>query len=193
MRSSRALLAGALLALAPVASAAERPALQPTRDVAVEYRVEAAAAAPPQVIRMWWTDHGGELRIELAGQPSYVLADFKTAQMTMVLPPRKTVLEIPLDPRVAPGFIIPDDVEMTRRGTDIVAGTGCTLWDLRGKSGTGRACITADGLLLRADGHLGGRAAGTIEAVSVAYGAQPAALFALPQGFRRMDLKDPRR
>jgi hypothetical protein len=196
MTARTMILGGALLALAPLCRAAEHPSLQPSRDVAVQYHVEArdaGAESRPQMIRMWWTDHGGMLRIEMAGQPSYVLADFRTRRMTMVLPSRKTTLELPLDPHLAPGFVIPDDVAMTPRGSDTVAMTPCTLWDLKGPSGTGRACITQDGVLLRAEGHVGAEAAGAIEAVSVAYGPQPPRLFTVPDGFRRMDLKHLRR
>lgn len=67
-----------------------------------------------------------------------------------------------------------------RRGTDTVAGVPCTLWqttDLRGS--VVLACITADGVLLRAS--VGGHP--VIEAKTVTYGPQPASLFAVPEGY----------
>ncbi len=74
-----------------------------------------------------------------------------------------------------------------------MAGLDCTVWNLTGKQGTGSACITADGVVLRADGQARREGSGRLEATSVAYGPQPAALFEPPPGFQRMDLAGRRR
>ncbi|MDQ2805124.1 MAG: DUF4412 domain-containing protein, partial [Pseudomonadota bacterium] len=127
------------------------------------------------------------------GQPQYALVDLASRHMTLVFPGQQTVLDAPLDPRLTPGFVIPPSTQMVRRGTDIVARTSCAVWDLRGDTGAGTACITADGLLLRGRGQVEGGLGGSIEATAVTYGPQPASLFALPPGYVRMDLRNTQR
>ncbi len=70
-----------------------------------------------------------------------------------------------------------------------MAGQTCEVWRLTGPHGTGKACITSDGLVLRAVGSMDEAGTGRLEAVSVTYGPQPASLFAPPPDFRRMDLQ----
>ncbi len=178
------------------AFAAESPPLRPTRDVAVVYRVEAVArdAAPrAHMIHMYWGDGGNALRVELDAQPIVTLIDFRRQRMAVLIKDRQVVLETKLDPRLVPGFVLPRDAAVVRAGTDTVAGLGCTVWNLSGPRGAGSACITGDGVLLRAQGAAEKDGSGRLEAVSVTYAPQPASLFALPPGLARMDLGTPRR
>lgn len=176
----------ALAVVALVASGAvaqERPAVRPSDDVAVVYRVQGTNPnnePEARTVRMFWTGQGSRMRMEMEGQPGFALVDFVANRMTMVLITQQSYLQVPFDPQHAPGLDIPAGVTMTRSGTDRIAGTPCTLWDMRGQQGSGTACIAGDGLLLRVSGLSGGAAA--LEAVSVSYGAQPASLFALPAG-----------
>jgi len=174
-----------LIVLAVPAAAQERPAVRPQHDVAVTYRADGTDAnGRPEThqIRMSWTDQGRRMRLEMAGQPGFALVDFAASRMTMVLLQQHSFIELPFDPQHAPGLDIPASVSMTRAGTDTVAGTPCTLWDMKGPQGAGTACITEDGLTLRLReaGVSGSPAA--LEAVSVAYGPQPADLFTVPPG-----------
>ena len=73
-----------------------------------------------------------KLRVELRGQPVVALIDFKRQRMGMLFEPGKIFFETKLDPRVVPGFVLPADANVTRAGTDTVAGMGCTVWDLSG-------------------------------------------------------------
>jgi hypothetical protein len=193
-------LAALALALAGAISAAaaqDVPALRPTRDVAVVYRV--VGSPPPSglqggaeqahTIRMIWGDQGQELRVEVDRQSTVALIDFKRQRATMLIEPQRLALDFTLDPRLIPGFVIPADATVTRAGTDTVAGQTCEVWKLTGPRGTGEACITRDGLVLRAEGSLADAGTGRLQAVSVAYGPQPALLFAPPPDFRRMDLQ----
>jgi hypothetical protein len=195
----RSILTGAaLLSLAavPAAAAADGPLLHPSRDVAVVYHVEGtpAAGGPAQIhtIRMFWGDGGEALRVELDTQPVVALIDFKRQRMEMLLPTKQVVLDAPLDSRLVPGFVIPPGATAKRAGGDTVAGQGCTVWNLSGPQGGGTACVTADGVVLRAEGSAAHQGAGRLEATSVTYAPQPASLFVPPPGFRRMDLKPPR-
>lgn len=186
----------ALLSLAASGPAsADQPLMRPTRDVAVVYRVQGTPAgggpAQTHAIRMFWGDGGQELRVELDTQPVVALIDFKRQRMEMVLPAQRVVLDAALDPGLVPGFVMPPGATATRGGTDTVAGQGCTVWHLTGPRGAGTACITGDGVVLRAEGSAAHEGSGRLEAVSVTYAPQPDALFAPPPGFRRMDVKRP--
>ena len=191
-------IAAALLAVAcSPAFSADLPLLHPDRDVAVVYRAEGSSEGgrAPQsgTIRMYWGDQGNKLRVELSGQPVVALIDFKRQRMGMLFEPGKVFFETKLDPRLVPGFVLPADANVARAGTDTVAGVGCTVWDLSGRRGTGSACITQDGVVLRAIGEAAKKGSGRLEAVSVTYAPQPESLFAAPPDFRRMDPGTPRR
>jgi hypothetical protein len=178
----------ALLATVSAAAAQDRPAIRPSRDVAVLYRAQGPSAnGTPEAhgIRMFWTDQGRRLRLEMEGAPGFALVDFVTNRMTMVMMPQKLYLELPFDPGHAPGLDIPANVAMQRMGDDTVASTACTVWKMTGERGGGTACITSDGLLLRVRGAASGQSA-ALEAVSVAYGPQSPDLFAVPSGFRAL-------
>jgi hypothetical protein len=196
----RFILAGAALlalALARNAAAQDVPALRPTHDVAVVYKV--AGSPPPSgveqahTIYMIWGSEGRELRVQVDRQPTVVLVDFARQLITMLVEPQRLAIVFTLDPRLIPGFIIPPDATVTRAGTDTVAGLTCEVWKLTGPRGSGRACVTPDGLLLRASGSVDRGGTGRLEAVSVVYGPQPASLFTPPPDFRRMDLQTARR
>ena len=178
------------------ALAADLPSLHPSRDVAVVYHAEGTADAHggPQshTIRMYWGEDGGALRVEVEGQPIVALIDFKRQRMAMLIGPRQVVLETKLDPALVPGFVLPAGAKAVRDGTDTVAGLGCAVWRLTGPQGGGTACITGDGVVLRADGAAE-HGSGRLEAISVTYAPQPEALFAPPPGYARMDLGHPRR
>ncbi|MGH7152698.1 MAG: hypothetical protein ACREF3_02125 [Acetobacteraceae bacterium] len=196
MRRS-AVATAVLLTVCSPAFGADLPLLHPDRDVAVVYRAEGSSrdGRAPQsgTIRMYWGDNGNELRVELDGQPVVALIDFKRQRMAMLFKPAKVLVETKLDPRLVPGFVLPSDANVTRAGTDTVAGVGCTVWDLSGRQGKGSACITQDGVVLRAKGEATEEGSGRLEAVSVTYATQPASLFAAPPDFKRMDPGTPRR
>ena len=180
-------LALALLAALPAAGQ-QRPVLRPTRDLAVVYRVQATGPTgqpEARTVRMYWTGQGSRLRLEADGQPGFALVDFAAGRMRMVMPAQKAYAEVTFDRDHAPGLNIPANATVERGGSDTVAGVGCTVWTVRGPQGGGTACITDDGLLLRVSGSQPGQAA-ALEAVSVAYGPQPASLFTLPGGLRQI-------
>jgi len=170
------------------AAGQQRPILRPTRDLTAEYRVLAPGPnGEPQTrtIRMYWTGHGTRLRLETEGQPDYALVDYAAGRMTMVMLSQKAYAEVTFDADHAPGLNIPPGATLDRAGKDTIAGSTCTEWQMKGPQGGGTACITDDGLLLRIRGEQPGQAA-PMEAVSVAYGAQPASLFAVPAGLRQV-------
>lgn len=187
------LLAFAGARVVPAAAAQDMPTLRPTHDVTVVYGV--VGSPPPSgaeqthTIRMIWGDRGQALRVEIDQGKAITLIDFAQHRVTMLIKPQRLALDFTLDPRLVPGFVIPADAHLSRVGTDTVAGQGCEVWKLTGPRGAGTACITRDGLVLRAVGTMANAGTGRLEAVSVTYGPQPAALFAPPPDFRRMDLQ----
>lgn len=190
------MLAGAMLAACCGPALADTPPLHPSRDVAVVYRatgvVEKNGAPQSRTIRLYWGEDGEALRVEVEGQPMVALVDFRRNRMALLIEPRKIMIETKLDPKMVPGFVLPADAKAVRGGTDTVAGLSCDVWRMSGPSGKGSACITSDGVVLRAGGAAE-HGSGELQAVSVAYGPQPASLFALPPDFARMDLQHPRR
>jgi len=183
------LATAALAALAALPAAAQnRPILRPTHDLAVVYRVQATGPngqSETRMVRMFWTSQGTRLRLETDGQPGFGLVDYATGRMTMVMLPQKAYAEVTFDADHAPGLNIPTGAVIDRSGSATVAGTPCTEWTLRGPQGGGTACITNDGLVLRVSGPAPGQAP-AMEAVSVAYGPQPASLFTLPSGLHQV-------
>lgn len=181
-----------LLALVAMPAMADAPPLQPSRDVTVTYRVLGEVAHPanaPAVsaIRISFAAAGERLRVEPVGQPTYMLIDRSAGRMMMVLPAQRRFMDLPYDPSNDPQ-IAARDARFTRRGHATVAGIDCTEYDVRSNRGEGTACLTDDGVMLRAKGVTAERQGGGLEATEVAYGARPAAAFAPPPGFQRMEM-----
>ena len=190
MRSAVA-VSVALAALLGASPAMSQPLIHPTRDVAVEYqargRQDASSPVESGLIRVFWTAQGERARVELAGMPIWGIVDLARDRLTVVFSFQHGYAEMPLDRDGVPGLSVPPGATMTRIGTGTVVGLGCTVWRVRWKGDHGTACITTGGLVLQAEGQAGG-GGGSLRAVRVQYGPQPAGLFTPPAGFRRIDL-----
>ena len=179
-------IAASLLALCPaVATAQDRPPLTPTRDVDVVYMmVREDAPGGPAVVeeRMRWAVAAGKLRVDPPTPGMWVVMDTHTRLVFAVRDAERSVLELPsgqTTPVPAPSAAAP----FRRLGPDSVAGVACTDWQTTDVTGAAtRACITADGVLLRAAS--GPRV--LVEALRVAYAPQDASVFAIPDDYRRM-------
>ncbi len=182
----------ALGATLPAAAATDRPPIQPTRDVVVEYKIadqSAPANMPhPDRIKVYFSANGTRMRVEPSGQPMYMVMDRDAKRMEIVMPPQHSYMEMPYDAKKVDSFSAAEGASFTKKGSDTVAGLSCTVWEVKSQQNTGTVCMTDDGVMLRAQGqgadpqHSGG-----MEAVSVVYGAQPAALFAPPADYQKMD------
>ena len=186
------LAATGVLASCGVALAQDRPPVAPTRDVMVAYRATAPAQAGAQApqgaqdIRVATTQGGRLLRVEGVGAGgAYVIVDRTTQRMVMVMPQDRRYVEMPASDAFARGFVLNESMTFVKRGTETVAGLKCTLWEVTSREGAGTACVTDDGVLLRGRGSDG---KGGIEATSVKYGPQAAALFKPPADFSRLDV-----
>lgn len=184
----RQILAVALLAGAALPAAAQdRPTLFPTRDVTVTYRtLGAAQPGTPQSITMAWQAESQRFRSDLPGM-GWMVADQRAGQGFLVMEQMRAVMDIPLGQAMAQHGPAAT-ATFRREGTDTVAGHACTVWSYQDpQHGQGRACITADGVMLRAQGSQGGQSGG-MEATQVAYGALDPARFQKPAGYQTMQM-----
>lgn len=178
----------ALMLAANSAIAADQPPLTPTRDVAVTYQ-----AKDPQgtvhVVHMNFDATGRRLHIDVVGQPGFQVIDRKANVLLSVLYTEKIYIERPLPPQVGNLMDRSPNMVMKKGATATVAGISCTLWSVpTGQNSPDlQACITADGVVLKAEPVGGASAAPRLEATSVVYGPQPDSLFMAPAGFRRVE------
>ena len=178
-----ALLAVALLGPAGPALAQARPPYAPTRDVTISYRVT-APGQPASEVRIASRAGGTPMRVDLLTEGTYLLFDRGAGVMTMVVPEERMALDLPL----AAGqqdFVLNDRMRFVRRGTDAVAGLGCTVWDVTLAGERSTACVSEDGVMLRLVGRREGGGRSVMEASAVVFGPHADDLFRPPAEFER--------
>jgi hypothetical protein len=180
-----ALATFASLATLP-AVAQDRPPLFPTRDVAVTYRISGAQAqAGMQQMTIAWMAAQQVSRMDM-GAMGYMVADHRNQRGFMVMPAQRMIMDVPMQ-QAMQQYGPTASATYRRTGSDTVAGIACNVWTFEDRGNSGTACVTADGVMLRAQGTSQGQS-GTMEATQVAYGAQDAARFARPQGYQAMQI-----
>ena len=179
------------LVLCP-AFAMAQPMLLPGRDVAVLYRLGGAAAdqipgGAPDGVRLLWDAAGQRLRAEPVGRPMYALTDLPRRVADIVFAAQSSYIEARIkggDPQM---LLAGRDAHFTRRGERILLGLACTDWAIHSQKIDGIGCVTADGVVLKAEVTIDGRP-GSVVAQTVAYGALPGSEFVPPDGFARLQL-----
>ena len=172
------------------ALAAAQPRLVPGGDVDVLYQLEGAAAeqipgGAPGGVRLQWDAAGQRLRAEPVGQPVYAITDLHRRVADIVFAAQSSVLELPLrggDPQT---LLAGADARFTRKGTGHVLGMDCTEWSVQARHVDATGCVTADGIVLRAEGTWNGQP-GRAMARSVARGMIPDSAFVPPANFIRV-------
>lgn len=164
--------------LALPAAAQDRPTLIPTADAAVTYRVTAPGAAPTE-LRMAFLTGQGLIRVDLAGDQGWILTDTRGRAGFLVIEGQRAVVELPPGRNAALSALPRENAAYVREGTDSVAGLPCTVWRVEERGRTARACLTADGVMLRAEGPQG-----RMEAISVSRAPQDPARFVRPAGYQ---------
>ena len=135
---------------------------------------------------MAWLVAERKLRVDADGAPGWSVVDQRAKRMLVVMEQQRAVLEVPAN--TGPGGLSmptepPASARFTKGGSATVAGLRCTLWHYEDGDKQGETCLTADGVMLRSSGTLGGRT-GVMEAVEVRYGPQDPARFRIPEGYQ---------
>lgn len=178
--------------LAPPGLAVAQPRLIPNGDVSVTYRVEGAAVdqipgGAPNGVQLVWDAAGQRLRAEPVGGPVYAIVDLARRSTDIVFAAQRSILQLPLRNGDAQSLLGFSNLQFTRRGAGHVLGIECTEWIVHARKLDGTGCVTADGIILRAEGQFDGRP-GTVKAVAVGRGQVQWDAFSLPDGFFRLPL-----
>jgi hypothetical protein len=185
--ANRAILAWSLASLWAAAGAADAPLLRPSRDVDVVYR---AAARDGQEVeqRVRWLAAAQVMRID----PSpglHVIIDYLARRMSVVRDATRSVVEMAAPDNAADVVGGKATAGFVRAGEATVAGRTCTEWrTLDSEARPVLACITADGVLLRA----GTADRVRVSAISVQYAPQDPAAFRIPADYARHSPRDTR-
>ena len=177
---------------APVAAQQpDRPFVVPQRDVDVLYAIPAAGLAAGSAAkaaavaavgqRVRFAADPARQRVDPPGSGTYMITDYAARRLIVVQPDQRlaTILPAP-GTRLAPHGVRAEGAYRRLDGR-VVAGTPCTDWSTRDRAGAESVvCLTDDGVMLQAS--QGGRL--LLQAVRVTYAPQPAAIFAVPDGFR---------
>ena len=169
-----------------------QPRLIPAGDVDVLYQLDGAAAqqipgGAADGVRLQWDAAGQRLRAEPVGQPVYAITDLRRRVADLVFAAQSSVLELPLrggDPQT---LLAGADAHFTRQGNSHVLGMECTEWTVHARHVDATGCVTADGVVLRAEGTWNGQP-GRAVAQSVARGPISDARFEPPPNFLRVPL-----
>ncbi len=169
-----------------------QPRLVPQGDVDVTYRLSGAAAqqipgGAPGGVRLQWDAAGQRLRAEPVGGAAYAITDLQRRVADIVFPAQSSILELPLrggDPQT---LLAGSDARFTRRGISHVLGIECTDWVIQARHVDGTGCVTADGIVLRAEGSFDGRP-GSAVAMAVTRGPVSPAAFRTPDQYFRLPL-----
>jgi hypothetical protein len=190
MPSADAIRRGAVfavaLALSAPAAAQDRPVFPPTRDVAVTYQADIAAAAPHEIV-LRYSAARDRARLD-GGLPGYVLVDLKSGHASIVFEQIGMMMDAPRNAGVDQALVLENGRDFVRKGRDTVAGLRCTIWAVTAEDATGTACVTADGVVLRASGHDRKGRTGSLVATRVQYEPQDGALFLPPPNVHRITI-----
>lgn len=185
MRHLPIMLACALAA--PAAMAQTPPAITPTRDVAVTYRVTGQGAANGMEMQMSWQASSGLMRVDMPGGQGFMVINQRDGMTGfVVMEAQRMIMDIPAGQLPPAANMQPSpNARFTREGTARVANTDCTVWRMEDRGQAGRTCLTADGVMLRAqaDGQQS-----QVEATAVTYGAQAPARFQRPSGYQSLQM-----
>ncbi|MSO90503.1 MAG: hypothetical protein EXR01_02790 [Acetobacteraceae bacterium] len=192
MRAPPILLTLLLLLATPWPARADRPAnLLPLRDIAVLYRVSGQPDQESREALLRYTAVARVLRLETPGRGAgHVLVDPIRRQAHMILPGGGQFIELPVGQDRRFALLLNPATPFTRRGTARIAGHVCTLWDVHGGRDSATLCLSAAGILLRAQATRGELAGRSLEAVRVEIAPQDPALFQLPAQARELNLQD---
>jgi hypothetical protein len=172
--------------LGPQARAEERPALAPTRDVTVTYQLTGISQQSGATnMRVAYANNDQRVRLDFfafatAKLPfSSLIFDAPANQVLSLVYEQQKYYVLPATGRANPGLLLSDKMSYVRQGNETVAGLVCTDWRINnGPTIAGSACVTADGVVLRAVRTQ--PKPGTMAASAVTYGTPPEGTFKPP-------------
>ncbi len=172
------------------AAAQTHPTVFPTRDVTVDYHIAGTLPLPVQDVRVQAQAGAERLRVE---QPDrlVLLVDRPLRRALMLLTAQHAMLSLPWPSQVQQGLDLLARARFVRQGEDAQAGVACTIYDVSANDRHALACITADGVLLRADGVVRGKSGDGsyhLAAKAVSYAPLDPAIFNAPPGMTSFKL-----
>lgn len=193
MRLFARLASAAAVALAASAASAQVPLPFPTVDFMLEGKIVAASAGPAQGMTTLMRHKSGKMRVDVdnMGMKGYMLMERGGKTATMVMEPSpgmKMAMEIDLNQASAANSGPMDmwDMKGTRIGTDRILGESCDWWQAEHKGKKSKACVTPDGIPLKAVDAQTNEA--MWEVVRLERRTQDAALFVVPPDAQRMQM-----
>ncbi len=161
--------------------------MAPTKDATIDYTIENGGAGGPRSMRMLLASGGKLMRIEMPGQPGYMVMDRNAGRMLIIMADAHRYLERPLTPGQHTGFDMMQGQGFSRKGTETIAGQRCTVWESTGEHG-GTGCVTDDGLVLRGESASPDGARTRLVATAVKVAPLGADMFQAPAGFAKMEI-----
>lgn len=191
MRAISWVVGAVCLGWAAGATAADQPPMAPTRPVTVTYRLSGNSQGNgPGKIEVTYDQDAKRVRMDFyrfegsSDSMGTVIFDKTLDRVVTLIDARKAYLQRDTAGLANPGVFLGPTLTYTREGTEHFAGLTCTDWAVKKGSEDGSACVTDDGVVLKAS--RGGSNAGRIEAVAITYGPPPPNAFAIPQGYTRL-------
>ena len=169
-------------------AACAAPRLVPDRDATVEYRVLPQGHAPIDVT-VAIAAGGLRLRVISPDLPTTIVVRRDTETAEIMLPLLRMYAELPIG-KYDPERTVLRGASYTSLGEARVAGLRCTEWRAASAEGEARACITADGVILRGEAKSARRGAmGAVVARRVVLGALPAETFEVPADYQKSPIR----
>ncbi len=162
------------------------PVLAPMGNVTVSYELSGAnKGGGASWMKVTYADHDDRVRLDLYAFPGAnlpfgsIIWDKPANHVLSLLPDKQSYYQLPATGRANPGLFLSDKMTYAKQGQETIAGIGCTDWSVtNGTDYTGTACVTTDGVVLRASRTK--PTAGSMQATKVTYGAPPADAFTVP-------------
>lgn len=182
------LLAMPGLAASPATAAPSGPPTMPLVDATVLYRV-APTGRPTADVRVFFGGGGTLLRIDAPDGRSETVLDGTHRTLLVIIAGQRAFATIPASAPIRDPFLLGgENMAFTASGdTRHLAGLDCAVWEVRTASGSGTACVTANGILLAADGPDGAGGSGRVFALAATVAPLPASVWQPPPGFRRLE------
>lgn len=189
MRTVVLLLSAIIFSYSYACHAQDRPVVGPTRDVTVTYKLTEATRQNGAVqMKVIYADHHQRVRVDFfAAQTNKpfgsIIYDRPANRILTLVPSKQIYYQVPAIGRANPGLLLNEHMQYTRDGEAVVLGLQCIEWQIaNGREYQGTACVTTDGIALRAARTE--PKSGSVKALTVEYGTPPPGIFEPDPNFR---------